>query len=199
MDQKTPVVITISRQFGSGGADIGQSLAARLNYLYMDREIVTKTAKKFFTTPDKIKSIEERKNLTGVILPTLFSYTPTSEEVFETQSKIIKDMARRQSVVIVGRAGNNIFGKSPNHVSIYLHADLRWRQGRVQEIYNLEGIEALKLIETTDKNRLKYVRTFTKQDISDARQYDLCIDTSVVGLQGAEEIILAYLKVRFGI
>ncbi len=198
MDQKSPAVITISRQFGSGGADIGQSLAARLKFLYLDRDIVTQTAKKFFITPEKLQSLDERHHLAGVIIPTIFSYTPTSQEVFETQSKIIMEAAKKQSVIIVGRAGNYVLRNHPRHISIFLHANIAFRQKRIEDIYNMSPAEALKFIETTDKNRIKYVRTFTRQDVSDARQYHLSIDTGEIGLDGAESVILAFINTKYG-
>lgn len=198
MDQKLPSVITISRQFGSGGADIGQNLAVRLNFLYLDRDIVTQTAKKLFVSPEKLQSIDERHHRIGTIIPTLFSYTPTSQEIYETQSKIILKTVEKQSVVIVGRAGNYVLRNHPRHISIFLHADIAFRQHRIEEIYKMSPAEALKFIETTDKNRLKYVRTFTRQDITDARNYNLSIDTGVVGLDAAEEIIVSYINTRYG-
>ena len=85
----------------------------------------------------------------------------------------------------------------PRCLSILLHADITFRQRRVQELYNVSAKEALKLIKSIDKEREHYLRSLTGQNCMDARHYHLSIDTSAVGLEAAEEIILATLRARF--
>jgi cytidylate kinase len=123
---------------------------------------------------------------------------PTDRELYSTESNIITRIAQQRSVIIVGRGGYYVLRQHPRCLSILLHADITFRQRRVQELYNVSAKKALKLIESIDKEREHYLRALTGQNCMDARHYHLSIDTSVVGLEEAEEIILAAFRARFG-
>jgi len=123
---------------------------------------------------------------------------PTDRELHSTESNIITRIAQQRSAVIVGRGGYYVLRQHPRHLSILLHADITFRQKRVQELYHVSAEEALKLIKSIDKEREHYLRALTGQNCMDARHYHLSIDTSVVGLAAAEEIILAAFHSRFG-
>ena len=123
---------------------------------------------------------------------------PTDRELHSTESNIITRIAQQRSAVIVGRGGYYVLRQHPRHLSILLHADITFRQKRVQELYHVSAEEALKLIKSIDKEREHYLRALTGQNCMDARHYHLSIDTSVVGLEAAEEIILATLRAKFG-
>jgi cytidylate kinase len=210
MKEPLPFVITISRQMGSGGAYLGKRLASRLNVLYLDREIVSQAAKELKTPVESLESRDEK--LTPLWRSLLESYAyitptpyvppplhmPTDRELYSTESNIITRIAQQHSAVIVGRGGYYVLRRHPRHLSILLHADITFRQKRVQELYHVSAEEALKLIESIDKERDHYLRALTGQNCMDARHYHLSLDTSVVGLEAAEEIILTTLRARFG-
>jgi cytidylate kinase len=210
MKETSPFVITISRQIGSGGAYLGKRLASRLNVLYLDREIMSQAAKELKMPVESLESRDEK--LTPFWRSLLESYAyvtptpyvppplhmPTDRELYSTESNIITRIAQQHSVVIVGRGGYYVLRQHPRHLSILLHADIAFRQKRVQELYHVSAEEALKLIKSIDKEREHYLRALTGQNCMDARHYHLSIDTSVVGLEKAEEIILATLRARFG-
>lgn len=217
MKKNLPLVITLSRQLGSGGAYLGEKLASELKFLYLDREIIKMTSEKLNIDSEEVKAIEKRNYnwleilshyfdfkkphlyLYPFVVVPITNYIPTSNEVYKTEASIILDVAQKQSAVILGRGGNYLLRDHPNHISIFLYANKSFRQKRVQEAYKLSAEEALKIIESTDKEREKYVHTYTKQNMIDARQYDLCIDTGVLGLAAASEIISAYIRTRNGI
>jgi cytidylate kinase len=210
MKEPLPFVITISRQMGSGGAYLGKRLASRLNVLYLDREIVSQAAKELKTPVESLESRDEK--LTPLWRSLLESYAyitptpyvppplhmPTDRELYSTESNIITRIAQQHSAVIVGRGGYYVLRQHPRCLSILLHADITFRQKRVQELYHVSAEEALKLIKSVDKKREHYLRALTGQNCMDARHYHLSIDTSLVGIEAAEEIILATLRARFG-
>jgi cytidylate kinase len=210
MKEPLPFVVTISRQMGSGGAYLGKRLASRLNVLYLDREIVSQAAKELKTPVESLEARDEK--LTPFYRSLLESYAyitptpyvppplhmPTDRALYSTESNIITRIAQQRSAVIVGRGGYYVLRQHPRCLSILLHADITFRQQRVQELYNVSAEEALKLIESIDKEREQYLRALTGQNCMDARHYHLSIDTSVMGLEAAEEIILTAFRARFG-
>jgi cytidylate kinase len=210
MKETSPFVITISRQMGSGGAYLGKRLASRLNVLYLDREIVSQAAKELKMPVESLEARDEK--LTPLWRSLLESYAyitptpyvppplhmPTDRELYRTESNIITRVAQQRSAVIVGRGGYYVLRQHPRCLSILLHADINFRQKRVQELYHVSAEEALKLIESIDKERERYLRALTGQNCMDARHYHLSLDTSLVGLEAAEEIILTTLRARFG-
>jgi cytidylate kinase len=210
MKEPLPFVVTISRQMGSGGAYLGKRLAARLNVLYLDREIVSQAAEELKTPVESLESRDEKltpfwRSLLesyAYITPTPYVppplHMPTDRALYSTESNIITRIAQQRSAVIVGRGGYYVLRQHPRCLSILLHADITFRQKRVQELYHVSAEEALKLIESVDKEREHYLRALTGQNCMDARHYHLSLNTSLVGLEATEEIILAAFRARFG-
>jgi CMP/dCMP kinase len=210
MSQALPLVVTVSRQLGSGGAYLGQWIAKKLNVLYVDREILLQAARQLEVSEKDLEHRDEAVTplwqslllssdyvTPGVFEPQPLSM-PTDHELFKVESDIISWIAGEHSAVIVGRCGSWVLRKHPRHVSIFLHADIVVRQQRVKEKGHSTEEEALKLINTTDKARATYFRKFTGQDWVDARQYHLCFDTGKVELDLIGEIVLDYIRRKYG-
>jgi len=210
MSKTSPFAITISRQLGSGGAYLGQRLAARLHILYLDREIIYEAAKKLKVSEDTVASCDEKltplpqKLSKSLSTYSIGTYVPpaldmvTDETVHNTESEVIKSIAQERSVVVIGRGGFHVLKSHPRHLSIFLHADIDFRQQRVQKLYDVSERQALKLIESIDKERARYLHAMTGYDWTNALQYQLCLDTSVIGLDKAEEIIMDTVRTRLG-
>ncbi len=105
-------------------------------------------------------------------------------------------IAEKTSAIILGRCGRYILRDHPRHVSVLVHADMAARIKRVGELWHMSGDEAKKCIETNDKERTAYIRTFARQDWLDARLYDLCIHTSSVGLDTSVTLVLACITAK---
>lgn len=207
MDKTAPLVITISRQFGSGGAYLGQQLAKKLNIYYADREIITKAAEKLSILEEKVDSRNEKiqsfwhsflqysASAPDVYIPQK-TMEPTDYELFKVQSEIISHIVKEHSAVIIGRSGFYLLRKHPNHVSIFLHADLAYRIDRIRNLHNVSEKVAAKMIAKSDKDRDLYCKSFTGKDWTDAKNYDISIDTSRVGIENAVELILYYLNLK---
>jgi cytidylate kinase len=205
MQHTTPLVITISRQLGCGGSFIGQQLAKKLNIVYADRDIIGHVAQKFSILEKEVVSRDEK--IISLWQSFLQSITrgpdayiprqpvaPTDRELFEAETEIIERLATERSVVIMGRCGCHILREHPNHFSIYLHANVAFRTERVQQLYNVSEDGALRMIVENDKRRALYYHTFTSKEWTDARQYDLCLDTGKIGIDSSLSIILKYLE-----
>ena len=209
MTEAVPYVITISRQLGSGGAFLGQRLAFRLNALYLDHEIVRQAAQELKIPEENLVVRDEKVTsrwqsvLQSFVDSTSWAYDPppldtlNDKNLYKVESDIITRIANQRNAIIVGRGGYYVLRQHPRCLSIFLHADIDFRQRRVQELYHVSAQEALKLISSIDRDRGSYLRALTGQDWLDARQYHLSLDTGVLGLDKAEDIILDTFRARF--
>lgn len=209
MNKSATLVITISRQFGSGGSYIGQQLAKKLNIYFADREILRKAAERFSVLEEELVSRDEKTvslwrsfleistyglGPDGYIPPQ--KVLPTSQEVFDTESEIIREIVREHSAVIIGRCGFHILRNHSNAIKILLHADIPYRSKRIQELQNISEFEALELIDKIDEERARYIKTFTGEDWTNARLFDLSIDTGQLGPDSSIQLILNYVKLK---
>lgn len=206
----SPYVITISRQLGSGGSYIGQNIAKRMGIYYMDREILSEVAQRLQVSEyDLDKYDEKAASFWQMIFSTEFidtvSYVPpklfipSASNVFETQADIINKVADERSAVIIGRGGNYILRNRPRHISVFIHAGIPFRQKRIADLYDVSEKQALKMIEQYDNERAKYIRQVSGFDWVNACNYQLCIDTGMIGLDNAVNMIVNYIKDQFGV
>jgi cytidylate kinase len=209
MEKSAPLVITISRQFGSGGSYIGQQLAKKLNIYYADREILRKAAERLSVVEEELYTREEKtqslwKYFAEISTSGLGSdgyappknILPTAQELFITESEIIQEIAKERSAVIIGRCGFHILREHTNIVKVYLHANISFRIKRIRELHKISDFEAQELIKKNDKERNQYIKTFTETDWTDARKFDLCVDTSEIGTDKSVELILNYVRYK---
>ena len=206
MKSDVPYVITISRQYGSGGALIGREVASQLGITYLDKDIVREAANRLH---EKVKtvSIREEKKADSWIwrgFNDIGQFTPPSIkdardfEIFTIESQIILEAAAEKSVLIVGRGGCHILKDHPRHLSIYIYADLDFRINRISETLKRNWKEALRLIEATDRSREKYIKIMTGLDMGDLKNYDIAFNTSAIGLETVEKLIVACANEKFG-
>ncbi len=208
MDQKKPLIIAISREFGSGGAYIGQQIARKRNMYYADSEIVAKAAGQFSANLMDVTSQEERveplwKSLwkyygtvPNVYIPSRRIFVPTSQELFAAQSEIIKRIATEHSAVIIGRCGFHVLRDFPNRLDISLHADIQFRIRRIQGLYNITEEEATSIVKQSDKDRGLYISTFTGMDWTNSTLFDLSVNTGKIGINKSLELILDFIRLH---
>jgi cytidylate kinase len=201
---KENVVITISRQMGSGGAYLGQRVANRLGFRYVDRDILKRATGYLRESEENLAFREERVSgfLENLLKGFIYgspetAYVPPSirpvydVELFNTEAGIIESIAEQHNAVIVGRAGFHVLKDHPGLVSVFLHAPEDFRLRRVSQAYNLSSPdEAATLIMQSDTQRRRFIKTIAGVDWTDARCYDLCINTGAAGLAAAEEMIV---------
>ena len=205
MKQTSPFVITISRQLGSGGAYIGQQLAKKLNIFYADREIIGQTAQQLSVLKEdlelrdeKILSFWQSFIQSFATAPDAYAppqiVVPSDRELFEAESEIIAHIAKERSAVIIGRCSSYILREHPNHVSIFLHSGIAFRKERIQKLYKVSEEVAEKMLAQNDVARAHYNHKFTGKEWTDARQYDISIDTGKIGVDKSVEFVLKYLE-----
>ncbi|WP_234124372.1 cytidylate kinase-like family protein [Clostridium hydrogenum] len=205
---KSNIVITINRQFGSGGRYLGGKLAEKLSFLYLDREIVKEAAQDLGTYVENLEDSDEKQSSLWKSLVSSFAIgglecvpdvqVISDKKAHKAESNFITKVANEKSAVIIGRGGSYILQNHPRHVSIFLNADIEFRKKRIQEELKLSEKETLQLISKTDKERLKYFKALTGEDMYNACGYNLSIDTGKLGLEKSIDIIMEYLKERFG-
>lgn len=205
MKKATPFVITISRQLGSGGAYIGQQLAKKLNIYYADREILSKAAKELRVLDEDLESRDEKLlsfwgsflHINGFAteyhVPPQMNF-PFDREIYDVEANVIEHIAREDSSVIMGRCGFHVLREYSNRISLFFHADVAFRSKRVQELYKVSEKAALEMIEKSDRDRAHYIETFTGKKWTDARYFDLTLNTGKLGLDKSVEFILNYLE-----
>ena len=204
MNRTSLFVITISRQLGSGGAYIGQQLAKKLNIFYADREIISRAAKQLSVLERDLETRDEKMisfwdsflhSLTLMqdeyIPPQII--VPTDNELFKAEAEVIECIARERSAVIIGRCGSYILRKHPNHICIFLHGNIFFRKARIQKLYKVSEEDAGEMITQSDKERAQYNHSFTGKEWTDAREYDISIDTSKIGVDKSVELIMKCL------
>ncbi len=201
--------ITISHQVGSSGAPIGKRLSERLNIPFFDREILKRVSGRLHMAEADLEHREERLrsfwqtySRTAELMDPALSlsadqYDPTDKELFQLESEILLRIAEKTSAVFIGRCGRHILRGLPRHISLLLCADPAARIERIKMLYHLDAPEAGKFMEENDRDRAAYIRAFTGQDWLDACLYDLCLNTSRTGAEGAVELIGNYVKNRF--
>ena len=210
MTKTSPCVITISRQLGSGGAYLGQRLAQSLKFLYLDHEIVHQAAEELKIPVEHLAVRDEKVTsnwqsvLQSFAYSTSWTYAPPSLNIlndtdfYNVETEVIKKIAGQCSAVIVGRGGHYALREHPGCLNIFLHADVKFRQHRVEEVYHVAPEQALKLMNSVDRERAHYLKILTGQDWLDARQYHLSLDTGLLGMEKSEAIILETFRARFG-
>jgi len=199
--EESPYAVTISHQLGSGGAYLGEKLAGRLGIPFLDRDILKDVARQLNLAESDLANREERlstfwENFTRVasltdpaIAMAGQGYYPSDSDLFELECSTIQRIAEKHSAIFLGRCGFFILKDQARRVSILLIADSPARVKRLQALYKLSEADALELIKTNDKDRASYIRMLTRQDWLDARHYDLCLNTSKVGLDCAIDLV----------
>ena len=198
-------VISISREFGSGGRVIGKRLAARLGIPCYDRTLIEKTAEKSGLSPELIARAEERArsrihlplSTLGAGLPSYAQQgIPVSLQAFFAQSEVIRELADQGPCVIVGRCSDYVLGDRPECLKIFIHGNLADRVTRCAEEYHISAQNMTARIKEMDRGRANYYNYYTGHNWGEMRQYDLTLNSSVTGIDGAVELIAALVRLR---
>lgn len=195
-------IITISRQYGSGGRIVGKKLADALGVPFYDNELINLAAEKTGLSKECFKEAENTS--AGNLLFSITSLAsgmdscglPLSEKIFLVQSQVIKEVAEEGSCVIIGRSANYVLSENPNCINVFLQADLKDRVERAVRHYDLPEKNAEAAVIKTDKRRANYYNYFTGGKWGKAENYDLILNTSRLDLDHVVEVIKAYVSYR---
>lgn len=191
-------IITIGRQFGSGGKEVGIRVARELDIPFYDKEILRETARKSGLCEKILENFDERpKSLLYSIamdsymfsLPGAGAGDSLEQQVYLATFNTIRQIAQQGPCVIIGRCADYALAENPNHLSIFIHAPLEDRIRRVAERQNLSPDKAKSLITRTDKRRASYYEYYSSQRWGAVDSYDFCLNSSYLGLGGTVELI----------
>jgi cytidylate kinase len=205
---KENYIITIGRQLGSGGREIGLKLAESLGISFYDKELIRLASEKSGLNEKVFESADEKKRfnifwgLFGVHsstqTPEIYSgYYLSNETLFKIQSDVIRNLAENKSCLFVGRCADYILKEHPQLLSIFLNADRDDRIRRVMDVHGISEKQASERVDKTDKQRESYYNYFSSKLWGAAGSYHLCINTSVLGIEETTAFIRNFAEKRF--
>ena len=191
-------IITISREFGSGGRFIGEEVAKKLGIAYYDKNIIGQIAEKSGLSPEYIQENVELSPKKG-----LFAYAFSGRDitgksvedmVYEAQRNIILELAEKEPCVIIGRNADYILQDRDDVLNVFIHGDMPEKIKRITGLYNVKEKEAVKMMADTDKRRRTNYNFYTDQNWGKASNYTLCLNSSQLGYDRCEMIIMECVK-----
>ena len=190
-------IITISREFGAGGGEIGRKIAQALNYDYYDKEIILKTAKESNVDVESLLKWDEKVPMNFGFAQSLFDFynKPLSEKLFDAQQQVIRKIGEKGNCVIVGRNANTILKEFDHSLHVFVYADPYWRMERMREkMPDATGAKMSEEIRAIDRTRKKYCSYYTNTEFGVADYYDICLNTSSLGIDTCVDILLQLAK-----
>lgn len=199
-------VITIGRQFGSGGRQIGKLLSEKLSIPYYDKEILAEAAKDSGICEEIFEHHDEKPTksllfslVTGMQMHgNLGGYMdmPLNHRVFLAQFDTIRRVAAEGPCIIVGRCADYVLRDKPNAVKLFVRADMEHRMQRAVAIHSVSPEKAEEYVRRMDKERASYYNYYATATWGDVNNYDLCLDTGKLGIEGSAQLVMDYLTLR---
>ena len=191
-------IITISREFGSGGRFIGEEVAKKLGIAYYDKNIISQIAEKSGLSPDYIQESAELSPKKGLFAYALAGRDITGRSVedmvYETQRKVILELARKEPCVIIGRNADYILKDRDDALNVFIHGDMLEKIQRISQLYRVTEQEAVKMMADTDKRRMTNYNFYTDQKWGKSSNYTLCLNSSQLGYDRCEALITECVK-----
>ena len=190
----TKRIITISREFGSGGRFIGEEVAKKLGIAYYDKNIINDIAEKSGLSPEYVQKNAELSPKKG-----LFAYAfagrditgkSVEDMVYEAQRKVILELAEKEPCVIIGRNADYILKDRDDVLNVFIHGDTPEKIQRITRLYNVEEQKVVKMMVDIDKRRMANYNFYTNQKWGKADNYTLCLNSSQLGYDRCEKIIM---------
>lgn len=196
------VIVTIGRQFGSGGHEIGEKLAKKLGIKFYDKELIKLIAKQSGLCEKVLESYDEKPtnsllySIVMDIYPSVMYTGPTiDQQIYQANYDAIKKLSE-QSCVIVGRCADYILRDCPDLVSVFVHANDDFRAARIAEEYQVPDAKARDMLTKTDKKRASYYNFQSEKRWGAASSYNLCLESSTIGIEGSVDVLETYIRNR---
>lgn len=218
MNKQKKYVVTINRELGSGGRTVGRMLAEKLGVEFYDKALIEALEKKYNLNIEQIEKLKGQNHawwaefarsmfsvdlgvpnygkmnaLYYLAVMDFSDVKPTSKEVFESETEILKGIAEVESCVVAGRSGFYVFRDHPNHLNVFIQASMPYRVERVMRKQQITEEEAVKTIKKVDKMRENYVKKYTGLSRYDTRNYDLVISADGKSEEQIVDIIMKYI------
>lgn len=202
-------IITISREFGSGGREIGKTLAKQLDIPFYDKELLELASKESGICQDLFVRHDESYTNSFLFSLVMGTYPvspdgrinpdmPLNHKIFLAQFETIKKLAKNGPCVIVGRCADYVLKNEPNVINFFITGNTYEKKKRILERYDIEKNKAEDFIKKTDKRRASYYNYYTDMKWGEAKNYDLCINSSKTGIEGAVELMKNYISIKEG-
>ena len=218
MNKQEKYVVTINRELGSGGRTVGRMLAEKLGVEFYDKALIEALEKKYNLNIEQIEKLKGQNHawwaefarsmfsvdlgvpnygkMSALYYLAVMDFSdvkPTSKEVFESETEILKGIAEAESCVVAGRSGFYVFRDHPNHLNVFIQASMPYRVERVMRKQQITEEEAVKTIKKVDKMRENYVKKYTGLSRYDTRNYDLVISADGKSEEQIVDIIMKYI------
>ena len=206
MNKNEKFVITINREVGSGGRTVGRKLAEKLGVKYCDKAVIEGLTQKFGLTPERIEDIKAQKKswwnditnyyntlVNSADMPMEAETKLDNASMFETEKRILQELATQSSCVVAGRTGFMVFRNWPNHLNIFIQASLEHRVQRVMRRQNVSEQEARDIIEKIDTSRETYIQKYEDTSRYDTRNYQLVISMDDLSEDDAVDVIMRFI------
>ena len=190
-------IITISREFGAGGGEIGKRLAEELQYDYYDKELILMAAAHADIAVSNLIEWDEKVPINFGFTQSLFNFynKPMSEKIFDAQKQVIRKIGEKGHCVIVGRNANAILKEYDDCLNVFIRADFNWRLNRMKDkMENLTEAQVAGEMKTIDRVRKKYCTYYTNTNFGSMEQYDIALNSSRLGIDACVKAILALVK-----
>lgn len=184
-----PIVVTISREYGSGGRYVGKLLAEKLGIAFYDKELIRLSAEKSGLSQEYIEKIDEKNSSMKV-------ESNNDDRLFIAETKVIQELARKESCVIVGRCADYILRNHKNTLKVFLYSDDHNKEKRIVKYYGIPKQKAEKHMKSINKQREKHYKYYTGRNWNDRRNYDLLINTDTLGVEKTANQLIDYIKNR---
>ena len=185
------VVITISREYGSGGRYVGKLLAEDLGVKFYDKELISLISKKTGLSSNYVEENDQK-------LVSAKFVDNNDDKIFIAEEKVIKNLAKKESCVIVGRCADFILKDNKNVIKVFLYSDEKSKENRVIKYYNVPSNKAHSLINKVNKERKKHYKYYTNQNWDDMNNYDLALNVDSIGIKNCVTLIENYIKSKTG-
>ena len=191
-------IITISREFGSGGRFIGEEVAKKLGIAYYDKNVINEIAEKSGLSPEYIQENAELSPKKGMFAYALAGRDITGRSVedmvYEAQRKVILELAEKVPFVIIGRNADYILKDRDDVLNVFIHGNMPEKTQRIIRLYNVDEKKAVKMMADTDKRRMTNYNFYTEHKWGKASNYTLCLNSSQLGYDRCEKIIMECIK-----
>jgi MATE efflux family protein len=191
---KKHVVITVSREYGSGGRYVGRLIADKLGIKFYDKEIITKLAEATGLSEEYIENNEQKRDASAILNNGFYMGLDNADELFVKESELIKELAAKDSCVIIGRCADFILKDEKNVIKVFVYSGMEDKIKRATQIYGYEEDKAKKEIERIDKLRANHYKHYTDKDWKDFSNYDICINSDLLGVEKSAEVICNMAK-----
>ena len=191
---KDHVVITVSREYGSGGRYVGRLIADKLGIKFYDKEIITKLAETTGLSEEYIENNEQKRDATAILNNGFYMGLDNADELFVKETELIKELAAKDSCVIIGRCADFILKDEKNVIKVFVYSGMEDKIKRATQIYGYEEDKAKKEIERIDKLRANHYKHYTDKDWKDFSNYDICINSDLLGVEKSADVICDMVK-----